>query len=132
MINPIQKYCSTESITAFIDAPDALTPAVYSIIEWWMPKDGFGGSITLEGSRSFKNFEVSQIINFEGLSRRHFRRFSVKHIAGSRKPVTIEATDRNTFQLSADGCVFFEGKALASSTNNRPNVLFTGSLGKLS
>lgn len=119
MTNLIQNPSITESIKSYINAPDARTPAAYSIISWDMPKDGFGGSITLEGSRSFINLEVSQLIAFEGLRSQYFHRFSVSHIFTAQKAVTIEATDQDTFKLSADGCVFFEGKAVESNTKSR-------------
>lgn len=112
-----------DTITAFINASDARTLAVYRIIEWIMPENGFGGSVTLTGSRSFKNLEVSQVINFEGLRSQYFHRFSISHISASQKAVMIEITDRNTFNLIADGCIFFEGKAIASNTKSSPSGL---------
>jgi|GEM_PF-6458969 len=112
-----------DTITAFINALNARDPAVYRIIEWIAPQDGFGGSVTLTGSRSFKNLKVSQVIAFEGLRSQYFHRFSVSHIANSQKEVTLEYTDRNTFNLIADGCIFFEGKAIASNTKSSPSGL---------
>ena len=120
MINLIQGDCSTESILTFINDPRARTPAVYRIISWAMPDDGFGGSITLEGSQLLKEVEVSQVINFEGLRIRHshFHRVNVSDIFDGQKPVTLEATDQNVFRLIADGFVFFEGKAMESNTKS--------------
>jgi len=119
MTNLIQNASITESINAFINALNARTPAVYRIIAWKMPQDELYGSITLTGSRLFKNLEVSQMITFKGLKNRHFRRFSVEHIALSQKEVTLEYTDQNTFKLTADKCVFFEGNAIEAQTGNR-------------
>ena len=112
-----------KSINAFMNAPDARDPVAYKIFTWRTPENEFCGSITLAGSRSFKNLEVSQVITFEGLRDRHFRRISVEHIAIDQKEVTLESTDQNTFKLIADDCVFFEGKAIEVNTKNNPSGL---------
>ena len=108
-----------KSIDAFINDPGARDFAVYRILTWNMSGLHLRGSITLVSSRSFKEMEVSQMITFKSLEDRHFQRTEVEAVAISQKAVTLKATDQNTFELIADGCVFFEGNAVESNTKSR-------------